>query len=739
MQKTSLTCVLAITSLLVVGSLLAQDIAVDKNGNARRNEQRLSFQTNRPWSPRTNVNADVAMVYGINPSLPARLDSWRQHGYLVQVMTGVAWGAYQDYLDGLFDGHYHWDEAQQYQDGRLSLHGDMPRITPYISPNTAYGRFLSSRVQQALDAGAGAIYLEEPEYYADTGWSENFKREWKAYYGEKWKAPDSSPDAQYRASKLKYYLYRRTLGQIFDSVKQYDRKHGVTIPCYVATHSLINYAHWTIVSPESSLIDVGADGYIAQIWTGTARTPNVYEGRLKERTFTTAFLEYGAMQNLVRASGRRVWYLNDPVEDNPKHTWQDYRKNWESTLTASLLNGEVWRFEVMPWPYRVFHSKHPPSSAYAGRGSNTGAENVGIPEAYATELQTVINALGDMKQANVRWEVSGTQDVGVLVSDAMMFERADPDPSDTNLGSFFGLALPLLQRGMPVEPVQIESATVPGFLAKYKLLLLTYEGQKPPTPQFHDALANWVRAGGALVVVDNDRDSYNAVREWWNTPPFSYRTPRQHLFGELGIPKDASGIYKVGSGVVVSARLSPAALTYKKDGASVIRKLARQAASAVKLQWKETNALALRRGPYIIAAGLDESLPTVKPYVLYGHFIDLFNSNLPILNRVAITPGRRFLMLDLDVASASTSPSVVAAACRIHEEHANARSLTFFADGIANTEAVVRIRIQRKPVRILVNGKPLGHKDYEISRGTLRVRFPNSAQPVPVEVDFTRQ
>ena len=31
-------------------------------------------------------------------------------------------------------------------------------------------------------------------------------------------------------------------------------------------------AQWRIVSPESSLMNVGADGYIAQVWTGTART-----------------------------------------------------------------------------------------------------------------------------------------------------------------------------------------------------------------------------------------------------------------------------------------------------------------------------------------------------------------------------------------------------------------------------------------------------------------------------------
>ena len=136
-------------------------------------------------------------------------------------------------------------------------------------------------MKRALDAGAAAIHLEEPEFWARGGWEENFKREWKAYYHEDWQPPNSSPDAQYRASKLKHYMYRRALSQIFDFAREYGREHHREIRCYVPTHSLINYAHWKIVSPESSLIDVGADGYIAQVWTGTARTANVYEGRRK--------------------------------------------------------------------------------------------------------------------------------------------------------------------------------------------------------------------------------------------------------------------------------------------------------------------------------------------------------------------------------------------------------------------------------------------------------------------------
>jgi hypothetical protein len=383
----------AVLLALVTGLVL---LGVD-----RPTEERLSFQTSGPWSARTNLNADVAMVYGIGPRMPANIETWRQHGFTIHVMTGVAWGQYQDYLNGQFDGQNHWDQAQMQADGKQILHG---ADVPYISPGENYGKYLTLGVKRALDAGAVAIHLEEPVFWARGGWEENFKREWMSYYKEDWQAPNASPDAQYRASKLKYFLYRRALSQVFDFAKEYGKTNHRTIRCYVPTHSLINYAHWRIVSPESSLIDVGADGYIAQVWTGTARTANVYEGRRKERTFETAFLEYGAMQNLVRASGRRVWYLNDPIEDNPNHDWDDYRTNWESTLTASLLQSEVWHYEIMPWPDRIFNGRYPLKGG--------ASERVTIPKPYETELQTVISALGDMKQSTVRWENAGTANTG---------------------------------------------------------------------------------------------------------------------------------------------------------------------------------------------------------------------------------------------------------------------------------------------------------------------------------------
>jgi hypothetical protein len=726
----SFSLAIRLTRTAAVTLLAATTVLIRPFAAERPAEERLSFQTSGPWSPRSNLNADVAMVYGIGPRMPSNIETWKQRGYTIHVMTGVAWGQYQDYLNGQFDGQNHWDQAQTEADGKLILHGGN-RNVPYISPGENYGRYLAIGVKRALDAGAEAIHLEEPEFWARGGWEENFKREWKDYYHEDWQPPNSTPDAQYRASKLKYYLYRRALSQIFDFVRQYGNEQHRQIRCYVPTHSLINYAHWKIVSPESSLIDVGADGYIAQVWTGTARTANVYEGRRKERTFETAFLEYGAMQNLVRASGRRIWYLNDPIEDNPNHDWEDYRVNWESTLTASLLQPEVWRYEIMPWPDRVFNSRHPL------RGGAAGEERSQIPKPYATELQTVIGALGDMRQTGVRWENAGTRNIGVLVSDTMMFQRADPQPSDANLGSFYGLALPLLKRGVPVEPVQIESSGSPRFLGRYQLLLLTYEGQKPPRPEFHANLAKWVRDGGALVVVDDDRDPYNDAREWWNTAPYAFRTPRQHLFEALGIARDATGLHKAGRGVVLRLALSPAALTYKEDGAATVRNAVHEAAAAVKLPWKESNSLVLRRGPYVIADGLDESIPGAPPYIIRGRYLNLFDPELGILNDVAVEAGTRRLLLDLN----ATRPGefrVLAGACRIKEEKVEGGTLRFLADGIAETDAVVRIAAPAAPAAVLLGGRAADPSQYEYAAGTLRLRFANSPDPVAVEIRLAR-
>ena len=198
-------------------------LPTENRPNISEASERTCFQTGQSWSPAGDLGSDVAIVYGIDRGLPGRIESWRHHGYRIHVMSGVSWGHYQDYLYGRFDGINHEDEAQTDRRGNKVSHGG---DVYYMCPGTNYGKFLCEGVQRALDAGAEAIHLEEPEFWVRSGYSEGFKREWRNYYGEDWQSPDSSVDAQWRASKLKYFLYRRALQQVFDYVQDYNRRTG---------------------------------------------------------------------------------------------------------------------------------------------------------------------------------------------------------------------------------------------------------------------------------------------------------------------------------------------------------------------------------------------------------------------------------------------------------------------------------------------------------------------------------
>jgi hypothetical protein len=696
---------------LVIGSTFAGESPIPTDPN--QHLERTCFQTSQPWSDRGDLGSDVAIAYGIGPTLPERMQTWREHGYRVHVMTGVAWGNYQDYIEGHFDGVKHDDEIQTDQNGNRHGHGGN---VYYMCPGTNYGKFLGAGIQKALEAGAEAIHLEEPEFWVQDGYEEGFKREWKNYYGEDWQPPHSSVDAQWRASKLKYFLYRRALQQVFDYVLDYNKRSGRHVRCYVPTHSLLNYAQWKIVSPESSLARLkGCAGYIAQVWTGTSRTPNFYRGVFRERTFETAFLEYGAMQNLVRSTGRTVWYLNDPVEDNPGHDWHDYQSNWESTLVASLFQPEVSKYEVAPWPERVFGGSYPRRGPRENR--------VPIPPSYATELQIVMRALNDMDQKQIEWDC-GTAGIGVLVSDSLMFERGDPTPSDLHLGHVFGLAMPFLKRGMPVTPVQLENVGIDHYLDGFRLLLLSYHGMKPLDAAVHTALAKWVKRGGALLVCDDDGDPYNAVRDWWNTGAMKHSTPREHLFEQLGLKAQVSETNRVGKGVVLFMRENPAAFAASAEAESRLAKVAKREA---RLTWHEANYLLLRRGPYVIAAGLDES-PASGSKELRGKFVNLFDPALRVQTEFTLGPGSRYLLLDLEKTQARDS-SVLAAACKVIEGKRGSERLSYFIEGVGGTEAVILLRIPAgAKLSADLAGTTITNLDHNSSEHLAWIRFTNESK-----------
>ncbi len=633
------------------------------------------FQEHAPFNSNFDVQTDFVMVYGIDDTMPRRIAEYREQGYVVHLMTGIAWGEYQDYLYGRWDGKDHWDEAQMDRYGKHILHG---KDVPYMVPTITFANYLTEKLKLAVDSGVVAIHLEEPEFWDYGGYSQSFKREYQLFYREGWKPPHEDLKVRYNASRLKAYLYARALDRICGALREYGMvKYNKVIRFYVPTHSLLNYTQWKIMSPEGNLIDLPTiDGFIAQIWTGTSRTQNVYKGVAKERTFETAYLEYGIMQELVKGTGRRMWFLHDPIEDNPEYPWEDFKYNYLKTVTASLLHPLIHHYEICPWPNRVFNGIYPRSRKTYKPLKNSKT----IPPEYNTLLCNMINTLGNMDKDEYQFE-GVNSGVGVLMSDTGLYQRTYPDnlltpdikevkptkkeferaQSDETLmkafitsgylPNFYGLTLPLLKYGLPVRPVQLDNIRrYPGYLDDYKTLVLSYEHCKPISPDINNGIAAWVKAGGTLIYVGDGSDPYHGIDSWWNNGKERYNNPAQHLFEMLDLDRSLQdGRYTVGNGAVAVLNQSPAKICMTDSNADRYREFVRLALAEAGANWEYTNKLILRRGEYIICDVMDESV-TDTPHTFTGLYADMFTPDFKVITTKVVNPDENALLFDFSKA-----------------------------------------------------------------------------------------
>lgn len=701
--------------------------------------EKTAFQTSAAWRPELDVRSDVAIVYSVNShgneggkdvtSFEQRADSWRKRGYDVHYMTGMAWGEYQDYFNGSWDGKTHFDEGQMNAHGDTIWHG--PGV-PYVVPTLNFIEYMKQcHIKRAIDAGIDAIYLEEPEFWAFAGYSEAFKREWKDYYGSEWKPQNESPESLYLSNKLKYHLFYRALDECFSFAKEYGRSKGMDVRCYVPTHSLINYSQWNIVSPEASLASLDCvDGYIAQVWTGTSRVLNYFDGKIGERVFETAYLEYGTLYSMTEPTGRKVFFLTDPIEDRPRD-WKDYKQNYEATYVAELLYPGNDNFEVMPWPERIYLGKYKVSAASDSMES--------ISPAFATQMQIMVNALNDMPKSDSR--VSGSHGVSVLMANSLMFQRDEEKIKgyeDPQLADYFGLAMPFVKRGVPVSMLHLENVAYEKTWADTKVLLMTYSNMKPMSEDCHAHIARWVENGGTLVYVSRDNDAFCRVPEWWNSGTNDFAAPSEHLFGLMGMQRHPSdGIYNVGKGRVCVIRQDPKEFVMQADGdrafVDLVSDLYEKSADGEKILFK--NSFMVQRGCYLAGAVMTESVSD-EPLTLSGLYIDLFDPQLGIVQSKTVVPGDRFFLYDLSRASVDATPRVLAGAARVYDETVGTRCYSFTCKSPAGTDNVMRILLPSQPEEINVEAADGLDYAWDEKSKTLLLTFANDPDGVDVIVKW---
>jgi hypothetical protein len=729
--------VLKLTIILIVITFVGACKSVEEP--EQKNREKTVFQTSQPWKPVIDIRSDVAIIYSVKDhhrnsemSFEERVQSWRDRGYVTHFMTGIAWGEYQDYFTGEWDGTPHLDEGQVTQEGDTLWHGYM---VPYIVPSENFLEYIKeTQIKRVIDAGIDAIFLEEPEFWARAGYSDAFKREWKAYYGFDWRPQHESPENTYLSNKLKYHLYYRAMDECFSFAKEYGKSKGMDVRCYVPTHSLVNYSQWQIVSPEASLASLSSvDGYIAQVWTGTSREPNYYNGKAKERVFETAFLEYGSMESMTAPTGRKMFFLTDPIEDRGRD-WLDYKRNYQATFTAQLLYPNISNYEVMPWPNRIYEGLYQVSADSDKREK--------IPHYYSTQVQVMINVLNEMPSSDN--EVSGSDGVSVLMSNSLMFQRfpVHEEYDDPQLSNFYGQALPLLKRGVPVKTMHLENVSYDETFKDTKVLIMSYSGMKPLTQDGHAYIADWVKNGGQLVYAGRDIDPFQTVQGWWNTGDHDYATPSEHLFEKLGIESsDQSGKYQYGDGEVYIIRQDPKEFVLKKENdmgfVNIVKQMYDAAEGNATLTYK--NSFSLERGPYDIVSVMDESVND-DVYVVDGLVIDLFDHELPVVSNKTVKPGQQVLLYNLSRIEDKEMPQVLATAARVSAVEINKKSFSFVAKSPKNTINSMRILLPQAPKKtnVISDGQKVSdfQASWDAKSNTCFLSFENNPEGVEVQIKW---
>jgi hypothetical protein len=161
---------------------------------------------------------------------------------------------------------------------------------------------------------------------------------------------------------------------------------------------------------------------------------------------------------------------------------------------------------------------------------------------------------------------------------------------------------------------------------------------------------------------------------------------------------------------------------------------AASAAKSIGLKWRETNYLLLRRGPYLLAAGMDESVES-QPHSLHGEFVNLFDAELRVQNDVAITPGSRAFLMDLATARTGRT-HLLAAACRALPQTQTPDQINYTVEGVAKTPAIMLLEASASPKSVMLDKTTPVIFEYSAPEHLLRLHFINEAAPRELSVQF---
>ena len=458
--------------------------------------------SDQPLTPALDAQTDAIFADTTDPAI---INGWKSRGYAVWSFGGSR-------VSDAF-AQQNRDAVQIGRDGKVvvskPVRGKAFSTSEQTWASAAPSVLARDRglFDDALRAGSDGACFLEPEYLTAAGYEPAFKQAWQNEYRAAWLDPVSGIDARYRASRL----MAQGVAARTQSAMQGIAANKPNTRRMVAVQSLLNGAERGIISPVTRIAGLNeVTDIFADVDTSTTSAPMRYAGLRQAMTFDRAYLEYSSIYHAARGANKRVWFQVNPIAGDAPAT-PDLRASFEQTLTAALLFSDVNAYQLVLPPQTL-----------------TSA----IPTDEQIRLHSLLSALEDMRnQTAISGNADKDDDIGVLVSDSIQWQREGPSSSD--LDGLYGLALPLLQRGIPVQMVSLDRVVDPGYLNGFKTLLVSYDYQKPLGTRTQQALVEWVRRGGSLIYVGGT-DAYNGVTDsWWQQAGLV--APQMDLWKQFGL------------------------------------------------------------------------------------------------------------------------------------------------------------------------------------------------------------
>ena len=732
------------------------------NDTASAPEQTLTgivttMQMQQMYSGMYALPSDAVMVYVPSLSYVGQaFDSWKQGQSAMRVdymlSAGRDDGEYFTLYPERGDMDCHID-----QNGEYKLH---PGGVNYMMPTEAYMEYKWRVVEACLERNPGAIVLEEPETFNLYCYAEGFRDAWQEYYSEPFADPALSPENRYRANKLFAHMWTVFIDEIGRRIKESHPE----VEYLIASHSIAGYGSWDMTSSISDYTKSEyVDGIIAQVWSDAVDVPIAYAGDKVSRPFENAYFDYATF--VGAQNGKLMYMLCDAASDN-NYSWELRRELWRETLVAQLMQPEARRFQSIIWPDR--------SIGLAGQEYKT----------EQLQAYTMQQSIGE-SAATV---YAGTQGIALGVSDTYSYHRVENGTSYELADSFYGLSLPLVERGIPLGAVSLDHLTSAADLEGVEVLLLTYDIMKPVSEQVNQAIADWVRAGGVALYLGGVDDWENVDGEWWTeqgtsaygdlidrlgleltarpmndmsdfswSGPSGYGASIQDKFvpydmnerclifqGGTPIVTGFAGTLGVdcaaGDGHLISVGLPSAYYGANADGLAVLRDLVAYAVHCAGGVYMESDLMVAKRGDFVAA----QAMNSAQPQVLQGDFIDLFDPDMTAKTEVTLEPGESALLYDLSAVRGGDLPRLAHTGGIVQGEVVEQADCTTFTlagpdDSVSSTRLVGN---GKAPVSVTAtrDGKPCADviTRWENDSQTLLVQTINRADaPITVTVEWS--